>query len=196
MALSSSTRRATQSHATTAPQPWRRCLIRRLDAVPQILLAAALASSVGCYHYSEVPVNELAPGMAVRMELSAVAVDRFRKGADSLAALIDGFKVSGAVSHVATDTVLLAVTTNFMEANVRARTQTHDLPLLRSDVYRAQIRRLDTKRTTWLVAALGAVTAASVFIVLNHGGKSSGGKTPPIDPVDTRLPFLLRLPIP
>ena len=134
--------------------------------------------------------------MAVRMELSAVAVDRFRKGADSLAALIDGFKVSGAVSHVATDTVLLAVTTNFMEANVRARTQTHDLPLLRSDVYRAQIRRLDTKRTTWLVAALGAVTAASVFIVLNHGGKSSGGKTPPIDPVDTRLPFLLRLPIP
>src|SRR5262245_13158414 len=55
----------------------------------RVLVAAlaALVGSQGCYHYAPVQVAELAPGTSVRMELSAVAVDRLRRGSDSVAKL-------------------------------------------------------------------------------------------------------------
>ena len=124
--------------------------------------------------------------MTVRLELSAVAVDRLRTGPDSVAKLLDGFTVSGTVSRLRGDSVLIAVPTSYMEANVRLRTQLHDLPILRSDVQRVSSRQLDRKRTTWTGVVFGAIAAGSVAYVLNHGGQATGGGGKPVDPTEIR----------
>jgi hypothetical protein len=149
--------------------------------------ACMVATSVGCYRYAPVPVTNLSPDMNVRVELSAVAVDRLRRGPDSLAKLLDGFKVSGTVSELRGDSLLLSVPTTYMEANVRLQTQMHGLPLLRSDVLRVTSRRLDRKRTTWTGVAIGLVGAAAVAYVLDHGGRSSGTTPKPPDPQESVL---------
>jgi len=125
--------------------------------------------------------------MTVQLELSAVAVDRLRHGPDSLAHLLDGFTVSGTVSKLRGDSLLLAVPTSVMEANVRLRTQLHDLPILRSDVQGVKSRRFDRARTTVTGVAIGVLAAGAVAYVLNHGGNSSGSSAKPVDPSDTRL---------
>lgn len=141
----------------------------------------------GCYSYGTVPVESLTPAMTVQLELSAVAVDRLRHGPDSLARLLDGFTVSGTVSTLRGDSVLLAVPTSVMEANVRLRTQLHDLPILRSDVQGVKSRRFDRGRTTLTGVAAGVVAAGAVVYVLNHGGKSTGSSGKPVDPSEIRL---------
>ena len=152
--------------------------------------AIAVACGVGltsaCYHYAPVPLSSLTPAMDVQVELSAVAVDRIRHGPDSLSKLLDGFTVSGTVSRLEGDSVLLSVPKSVMEANVRLVTQTHNLPILRSEVQGVRSRRLDRARTTWTGVAIGALAAGAVVYVLNHGGESSGsnGKTP--DPSELR----------
>lgn len=128
--------------------------------------------------------------MTVQMELSAVAVDRMRHGPDSLVRLVDGFNVSGTVSRVSGDSVLLSVPTSYMEANVRLKTQLHRLPLLRTDVQRVRERRLDRARTTWAGAAVGAVAVLSAAYVLNWGGESKGSIPKPVDPAENRIPIL------
>jgi hypothetical protein len=125
--------------------------------------------------------------MTVELELSAVAVDRIRRGPDSLARLVDGFTVSGTVSELRGDTVRLSVPTSYMEANVRLRTQNHDLPVLQSDVQRVSSRRLDRARTTWTGVAVGAMAAGAIAYVLSHGGKSTGSSGKPVDPSEIRL---------
>ena len=158
----------------------------------RVVLAAvaALVGSQGCYHYAPVQVADLAPGTSVRMELSAVAVDRLRRGPDSVAKLIDGFNVTGTVSRVAGDSVLVMVPTSYMEANVRLKTEEHPVTLLRSDVERVRLRRLDRTRTTWIGVAAGAVAAGAVVYVLDHGGRASGGSTKPGDVADSRSPVI------
>src|SRR4051812_12235874 len=159
-------------------------------------LAVCFGAAGGCYRYQPVEVSALAPDMSVRMELSAVAVDRLRTGPDSLHRLIDGFNVSGTVARLESDTVLLAVPTSYMEANVRLKTEMHNLPLLRSDVQRVQSRRLDRTRTTWMSVALGVLAVSSAAYVLNKGGKSTGGSPKPGDPPEMLVPAALGRAIP
>ena len=125
--------------------------------------------------------------MTVKLDLSAVAVDRIRSGPDSVAKLIDGFTVSGTVSQLRGDSVFLSVPTSYMEANVRLRTQNHDLPILRSEVQRVSSRKLDRGRTTWTGVAFGALAAGGVAYVLSHGGDASGSNSKPVDPSEIRL---------
>ena len=150
----------------------------------------ALIGSQGCYHYAPVEVSDLAPGTSVRMELSAVAVDRLRRGPDSVAKLLDGFNVSGTVSRVAGDSVLVMVPKSYMEANVRLKTEDHPVALLRSDVERVRLRRLDRAKTTWIGVAAGAVAAGAVVYVIDHGGRASGGSPKPGDVADSRSPVI------
>ena len=149
--------------------------------------AAVLATTAACYRYTPVPITNLTPTMDVRAELSAVAVDRLRQGPDSLAKLVDGFRVSGTVSDIRGDSVVLAVPTTYMEANVRLETQLHNLALLRSDLQRVQARRLDRARTTWTGVAVGLLGAAAVAYVLDHNSRSSGTTPKPPDPQETVL---------
>lgn len=156
-----------------------------------LIIAACCFTGVDCYRYAPVPVTELAPSMAVELDLSATAVDRLRRGPDSVAKLVDGFTVSGTVQELRGDSLLLGVPKEYLEANVRLRTELHPLPLLRSDVQQVRSRRLDKGRTTWTGVGIGLLGAAAVVYVLNHGSDASGsgGKTP--DPAEIRL-----LPVP
>ena len=165
---------------------------RRLGSSGRALVSAvvALVGSQGCYHYAPVQVTDLAPGTSVQMELSAVAVDRLRRGPDSVAKLLDGFNVSGTVSRVAGDSVLVMVPKSYMEANVRLKTEDHPVALLRSDVERVRLRRLDRMKTTWVGVAAGAVAAGAVVYVLDRGGRASGGSTKPGDVADSRSPVI------
>jgi len=158
--------------------------VRRYAA---IIAISSIGTSTGCYSYATVPVENLTPDMNVRLDLSAVAVDRLRRGPDSLSKLVDGFTVSGTVSQLRGDSVLLAVPTSALEANVRLTTRLHNLPILRSDVQGVRSRRLDKMRTTWMGVAIGAVAAGAVVYVLNHGGDASGSTSKPVDPSDIRL---------
>jgi len=144
--------------------------------------AALLATTAACYRYSAVPVAELSPAMDVRVQLSAVAVDRLRRGPDSVAKLVDGFQVSGTVSELRGDSLVLAVPTTYMEANVRLQTQLHNLALLRSDLQQVTSRRLDKRRTTWTGVAIGLVGAAAVAYVIDHNSRSNGSTPKPPDP--------------
>lgn len=155
-----------------------------------VAAVAALAGSQGCYHYAPVRVTDLSPGLSVKMELSAVAVDRLRRGPDSVAKLLDGFNVSGTVSRVAGDSVLVMVPKSYMEANVRLKTEEHPVALLRSDVERVRLRRLDRAKTTWIGVAAGAVAAGAVVYVIDHGGRASGSSTKPGDVADSRSPVI------
>ena len=134
--------------------------------------------------------------MTVHVELSAVAVDRVRKGPDSVAKLVDGFNVTGTVSRLSGDSVLLSVPTSYMEANVRLKTQQHDLVLLRTEMQRVRERRLDRARTTWVGASLGVAAVASAAFVLNWGGRSKGSLPKPVDPADSRSPAVPAVVIP
>ena len=167
----------------------KHCLIPPRGKLTADAVAVLVGASQACYHYAPVPVTDLAPGVAVQMELSAVAVDRLRRGSDSVAKLLDGFNVSGTVSRVAGDSLLVLVPTSYMEANVRLKTQEHPVALLRSDVERVRLRRLDRMKTTWMGVAAGAVAAGAVVYVLERGGRSSGSGNPrPGDPADSRSP--------
>src|SRR5207237_2833377 len=108
----------------------------------------------------------------------------------------DGLNVSGTVARLQSDTLLLAVPTSYMEANVRLKTEMHNLTLLRSDVQRVQSRRLDRVRTTWTGVALGVLAATSTAYVLNKGGRSTGGVPKPGDPPEMLVPVNLGRAIP
>jgi hypothetical protein len=148
---------------------------------------AALVATSGCYRYAEIPVSELREGMPVRLEVTGVGVDRIRSTPSM--SLLEGFGVSGQVASVGGDTLLLSVPRTVMEANVRQRTTFQDLMLFRSEVRDARLRRLDRKRTTWAMVALGAVVAASVSLALQRGGRSTGNNPPPPPPPESRIPL-------
>ena len=165
---------------------------RRSSARSVLSLAVAGLTTTACYHYAPVPVTELAPEMSVRVELSGVGVDRIRRGPDSLARLVKGFKVNGTISRLAADSLLLSVPTSYMEANVRLRTQLHNLALFRSEVQRVHRRQLDKTRTTWAGVALGAATAASIAYVLQRRDQSAGGNPRPPEVPETLIPLGIR----
>jgi hypothetical protein len=154
-----------------------------------LLLFIALGA---CYRYAPVELAQLQPGMSVRMDLSAVAVDRLRSGGSDQARLVNDFSVTGRVLRLAGDSIALAVPTSVLDAQARPQTLEHDLGLLRTDVQRARLRTLDRGRTRWAVVALGAVAIGSIAFALQRGGRSSGTVPNGPDPVDARVPLFSR----
>ena len=150
-----------------------------------------IAGATGCYRYAPIGVGELQEGQTVRMQLSAVAVDRVRQGGPEESRLLEGFGVSGTVRRLASDSLFVTVESSLLDAGARARTVARDVPLLRSDVQHAALRRLDKKRTTWASVVLGAAAIGSVALALQRGGRSGGTTPNPPGPPETRFPFSL-----
>lgn len=159
-----------------------------------VVAACALGASAGCYKYSAVPIGDVQPGMSVRVRLSGTEVERLR--AAPQARLLEGFRVSGRIEQLGTDSLRLAVPTTVMEPNVRARTVDRDLSIVRAEVREVELRRLDRARTTWTVVALGAATIGSIAFALQRGGRATGSVPPPTGPPEIRIPLGIRLQIP
>jgi hypothetical protein len=169
---------------------------RAIHRAARLTLAAALLGSTACYNYQPVGVSELKPEMDVRVQLSAVGVDRIRTGPNNEGRLLDNFSVSGKVSRVSADSVILSVqsSTN-SDPSVRAMTFFQPLPLLRSELRSTEVRRLDRKRTTWTAVIISAAAIGASVYAITHGGEASGSTPVPGGPNEVRVPLLgFRLP--
>jgi hypothetical protein len=160
-----------------------------------LALALGAALSTGCYSYQPVTLSELKPEMPVRVQLTAVAVDRLRNGGNNEARFLEDFSLSGNVARVNADSVVLSVqTSRTTDATVRPVAFYQPLPLLRSELRTTEVRRLDRRRTTWATAVLSTLAIGAAVYAIKHGGEASGSTPVPGGPNEVRVPLLgLRL---
>jgi hypothetical protein len=156
-----------------------------------LVLALAGVSTAGCYRYQPISVSDVREGESVRLDLSAVAVDRLRRASQQEARVLSGFNVMGRVARMAGDSLTLSVPHGMLDANARPLTINQDLHLLRSDVQGAQQRRLDRTRSMWTGAILGTAIVASTVFALQRGGRSTGGTTTTPSAPELRFPVSL-----
>lgn len=168
-------------------------VVRRV-ALPALVVAQL--ATAGCYRYTEVPVASLQPGAEVRARLTAVAVDRLRDGGSGAGRLIEDFTVTGRVSRIPSDSLVLDVTVAQPDATFRGPSTLASLALARADLRSAELRRIDRGRTTLTVAAIGAAAVAFAVFAVNRGGRSLGTIPGPGGPTETRIPLGVRLAIP
>lgn len=171
-----------------------RASVPRATIPPALALTVLTLASAGCYSYQPVTQARLAPEQEVRLQLTAVAVDRLRNGANEERRLLQDFTVSGQVVSVSADSVVVSVpTTTVPDAGARAVTFRQPLPLARSEVQQVELRTLDRKRTTITSIVVGGLAIAAAVIAIERGGEASG-TTPPIGgPNEIRIPLLLRV---
>lgn len=153
-----------------------------------VTTTAALSLTAACYRNVPAGVADLRPGQDVHLNLSAAAVDRVRKAPDDAKAL-SGFRVSGKVARLSSDSVVVTWENSVLDANARATTVKRDLPLLRSDVNDVILRQLDRKRSTIASVALGAAIVTAAAVAIKRGGRSSGSANGGNSPPELRIPF-------
>lgn len=167
---------------------------RPLRRLHRLALATLVLSGSACYRYVPVPVAELRPDEGARVQLTAMAVERIRRGPPEDVRLLDGFAMNGTVARVGGDSLVLSLpVSSTTDIAVRPTTFFRPFALPVTDIRQAEMRLLDRTRTTWTVVAVGVLTAAAAVYAVQRGGLATGGKAPPIDPVDARLPFTIRL---
>lgn len=170
-------------------------VVRRRTMHAALAAIALGVSSTGCYQYAAGTTGDLESGRAVRLRLSAVAVDRIRQGPAGQAELLDDFEVSGTVGRVSADSIVLSVEMPVMQANVRMRTERRDLALVQADVQRVSLRQLDRRRTTVVGVGAGVASAAIVWAIL-HAGRATGGLPGGGGTNEVRIPVTVRLSFP
>ena len=156
----------------------------------QILVAAALAVSPGCYKYTPSTIDATPEGAKVQALLSTEGQIALRERLR-----VDLRTVEGEFLELRGDTVLLAVQTatvrdDFGNANLYQRV---DIP--RSYILRIDQRQFDTPRTVGLIAV---VAGAAVLVISQAFGEGNPGQLPPPDggPDDRRAIWsLLRIPL-
>lgn len=156
-----------------------------------LYLTCAAVFATGCYRYQPTTVADVREGQSVRVDLSAVAVDRVRRGPAEEARVLSGFNVTGKVAKLTADTLTLSVEHAMFDANARPLTINQDLHLLRAEVQGVMQRRLDRKRSTWTGVALGSAIVASTILALQRGGRSTGGNPYNPTPAEIRIPINL-----
>ncbi|MBC7894461.1 MAG: hypothetical protein H7066_03555 [Cytophagaceae bacterium] len=154
-------------------------------------LTCSAVFATGCYRYQPVAVADVREGESVRLDLSAVAVDRVRRGSAEEARVLSGFNVTGKVAKLGADTLTLTVEHDMFDANARPLTINQDLRLLRTEVQGVKQRRLDRKRSTWTGVALGSAIVVSTIFAIQRGGRSTGGNPYNPTPPEIRIPFSL-----
>lgn len=156
-------------------------------------LALGVLLSTGCYSYQPISPSEIAPSTNVRVRLSGDAVERLRNGANNEARLLDDFSVSGSVMRLNSDSLVLSVeSSRSSDAMTRPVTFFQPLPLLRSDIRTADVRRLDRKRTTITAVLLSALALGAATYAILHGGEASGSSPVPGGPNEIRIPNFVR----
>ena len=167
-----------------------RCRIsfRRVSSVAGTALA--LVGSTACYSYQPIQLSEIKANTSVRVQLTGMAVEQLRSGKNNEARLLEDFSVSGNVSRLTGDSVVLSVqTTHSSDAMTRPVTFFQPLPLARTDFRSVEVRKLDRKRTTITSVVLGALAVSAATYAIIHGGEASGTTPPNGGPNEVRVPF-------
>lgn len=156
-----------------------------------LLIAAALVQAAACYTYAGVPVAELHPGADVRAHLSAVAVDRLRRG-DAMAALsLRDFTVTGEVVVATPDSLVLSTTSTVFESGYRGADVTRQVVLMREEVQSAEARTMNRAKTALVIGASSAALAI-VIVRWRNGGFAFGGGRSTGGPAEIRIPVSVR----
>ena len=147
-----------------------------------------LASSVGCYSYTQIEPAAVPAGSEVRVRLTGAASDR-------VAPLIGSFDrvLVGNVAENSAGSLVLQLPMGAMP-NVTAdvvRMQTR-VPVVPADLVSLERRRLDRTRTSLLVGAIALGVAGGVSAALRAGGGGEQGRSPE-DPPPINLIPLVRL---
>ncbi|MBK8062595.1 MAG: hypothetical protein IPK33_33190 [Gemmatimonadetes bacterium] len=143
-----------------------------------LALALGAALSTGCYSYQPVTLSELKPEMPVRVQLTAVAVDRLRNGGTTRRASRD-FSLSGNVARVNADSVVLSVqTSRTTDATVRPVAFTsRSAAAERAAPPRFAVSTVGAPRGRRRVLSTLAIGAA--VYAIKHGGEASGSTPVP-----------------
>lgn len=158
-----------------------------------LLIAAALVQAAACYTYAGVPVAELRPGLDVRAHVSAVAVDRLRRG-DAMAALsLRDFTITGTVVVATPDSLVLSTTSTVFESGYRGADVTRQVVLMRGEVQGAEARTMNRAKTALVIGASSAALAVAI-VGWRNGGFAFGGGRSTGGPSEVRFPVRLHLP--
>lgn len=147
-------------------------------------LIAAFAS--GCYSYVPTRLETIDPGASVRLQITAVAVDRLEPMRFTNSPAVEGTIVGKNEQGLDIDAIIRTV-----DAMGITAMHTQRLSMALDDVQSISYRRLDRVRTGAAVGGLAFVLGAAVYIVL-YGDLGS------IDEFEPELEFrapLLRIPI-
>lgn len=166
--------------------PETRCQTSRRSAVRLASGICLLASSVGCYSYSQIEPAAAPPGSEVRARLTGAASDR-------VAPIIGSFDrvLVGNVAENSAGSLVLQVPMGAMP-NVTAdvvRMQTR-VPVMPGDLVSLERRRLDRTRTALLVGAITLGVAGGVSAALRAGGGAEQGRQPEDPPPINLIPLV------
>ncbi|HSG08961.1 MAG TPA: hypothetical protein VLA36_11435 [Longimicrobiales bacterium] len=153
-----------------------------------VLALVGLLGAGGCYHYLPSSPQEVAPGQAVRLRLTA---DEAAKYVDLR--LDDPRVVEGNVADRSASGVMLDATVGVNDATTGSRALIQRLNVPFSGVVEVELKVIDRTKTGFLVGG-GAVIAG--LAIAKAGGAFGGSEGSPIDnPEARRLPlFKIRLP--
>ncbi len=156
----------------------------------QILVAAALAVSPGCYKYTPSTIDTTPEGAKVQALLSTEGQIALRERLR-----VDLRTVEGELLELRGDTVLLAVQTTTVRDDFGNASLYQRVDIPRSYILRIDQRQFDTPRTVGLIAV---VAGAAVLVISQAFGEGNPGQIEPPDggPDDRRAIWsLLRIPL-
>ncbi len=158
-----------------------------------LLFAAALVQAAACYTYAGVPVADLRPGLDVRAHVSAVAVDRLRRGDATAALSLHDFTVTGEVVVATPDSLVLSTTSTVFESGYRGADVTRQVVLMRGEVEGAEARTMNRGKTALVIGASSAALAIAI-VRWRNGGFAFGGGRSTGGPAEVRFPVRVHLP--
>ncbi|HSQ31840.1 MAG TPA: hypothetical protein VLN49_18405 [Gemmatimonadaceae bacterium] len=158
-----------------------------------LLIAAALGQAAACYTYAGVPVADLRPGLDVRAHVSAVAVDRLRRGDATAALSLRDFTITGEVVVATPDSLVLSTTSTVFESGYRGADVTRQVVLTRGEVQSAEARTMNRGKTALVIGASSAALAVAI-VGWRNGGFAFGGGRSTGGPAEVRFPVRLHLP--
>ncbi len=156
----------------------------------QILAAAAVAISPGCYKYVPATIDTTPEGAQVQALLSTEGQISLRERLR-----VNLRTVDGEFLEVRGDTVLLSVRTTVLRDDFGNQSLYQRVDIPRSHILRIDQRQFDAIRTSGLIAV---VAGGAALIIVQVFGERNPGQVQPIDggPDDRRAIWsLLRIPL-
>lgn len=152
--------------------------------LPRLLLLAGLLLLGGCYQYSTVPLDTLAPSQEVRVRITGEQSDRLEEAMGGQVSRV----VEGRVARLLEETLLLEVDLVTAEAGTRSLrlAQRVDLPF--AGILEVEERSFSRGRTVLFVGVGAAVVGVALATWVIRSGGETRGELPPSDEIWIPLP--------
>lgn len=153
------------------------------SSILRALPLAALLCVGGCYHYTTVPLDTLAPSQEVRVRVTGEQADRLEEATAGQVSRV----VEGRVAQLLAETLLLDVNLSLPQAGTRSMdlAQRVDLPF--SAILEVEERGFSRGRTGALVGGAAALVGITLATWVIRSGGETRGDLPPSD--ETWGPF-------